>query len=153
MACIPSGLTNLVDFQGHVIDNSFGSLSSSNPLIGQFFLANDTNQQWAFVTHTTTPTFLIVNGDNEAAAFLSYAGSGVPSGLRQFAQAAIQTTEPQAVAFTVTCTSANTAIITDTVFGLALTAWPVVSTSTITPVTYEAVDGRPGQTWKLESLD
>lgn len=45
MACIPSGLTNLVDFQGHVIDNSFGGLSASNPVIGQFFLANDTNQQ------------------------------------------------------------------------------------------------------------
>ncbi|KAJ7894333.1 hypothetical protein B0H14DRAFT_2559457 [Mycena olivaceomarginata] len=174
MACVPSGLTNLVDFQGHVLDNSFGGLSASNPVIGQFFSAGDANQEWAFITHTTTPalTFLIVNGDNEAAAFLSYAGSGAPAQFRLFGQAAIQTIEPLALAFTIKCTSANTAIIQDTNLGLALTAWAAVNTSTITPasielmtacinahlivhwqVTYESVDGRPGQTWKLESLD
>jgi hypothetical protein len=50
MSCItPFLFTNLVDFQGHVMDNSFGGLAASNPVIGQFFLAGDANQEvWNF---------------------------------------------------------------------------------------------------------
>jgi hypothetical protein len=44
IACIPSGFTNLVDFQGHVVDNSDAGLTASNPIIGQFFLSGDSNQ-------------------------------------------------------------------------------------------------------------
>ena len=44
LACIPSGFTNLVDFQGHVVDNSDGFLNPSNPIIGQFFAPGDSNQ-------------------------------------------------------------------------------------------------------------
>jgi hypothetical protein len=39
MACIPTGLTNLVDFQGHVLDDSFFGTVANNPVIGQFWAA------------------------------------------------------------------------------------------------------------------
>lgn len=36
MACVPSGLVNIVDFQGNVLDNSFANAlppSANNPVI------------------------------------------------------------------------------------------------------------------------
>jgi hypothetical protein len=37
MACIPTRLTNLVDFQGHVLDDSFFGTVANNLVIGQFW--------------------------------------------------------------------------------------------------------------------
>ncbi|KAJ7208217.1 hypothetical protein GGX14DRAFT_633748 [Mycena pura] len=132
LACIPSGFTNLVDFQGHVVDNSDGFLTPSNPIIGQFFAPGDPNQIWHFVQSSSVPTFKLVSGDS-TSAWLSYAASQGPGGLRRFTQAGIQTSASLALDFRVTCTGPHTAIIQDAVSLLALTAWAQVPQFTVTP--------------------
>ncbi|KAJ6561979.1 hypothetical protein B0H19DRAFT_1259606 [Mycena capillaripes] len=135
MACVPSRVTNLVD------------QSSSRPDLKccPYFQPRG----WLLLTRTPT-TYSIISGANDLSTLLTYAGAGVPSQLRQFPQTAAQSAVW--LVCNVTC-NGNAAVIRDTVFGLALTAWPVGNTSTVTPVTYETFDGRPEQTWKLERLD
>ncbi|KAJ7917046.1 hypothetical protein B0H13DRAFT_1870734 [Mycena leptocephala] len=116
VACIPTGLTNLVDFQGHVLEDSFFGTVANNPVIGQFWAAG-LNQEWVFVAQPSTPgTYTIVNGIDDEQLSLSFAGSGVPAELRQFPQAAAAIQTAQALAFTI----ANTAVIQDAVYGFAL---------------------------------
>ncbi|KAJ6449885.1 hypothetical protein C8R45DRAFT_1128600 [Mycena sanguinolenta] len=148
---VKKGFTNLVDFQGHVLDNSFGTLTPSNPVIGQVATLGDINQLWLF--RPTGSAFVLANGDDDVAAFLSYAEIASFPEVPRFGAAAIQTTQAQALTFVVKCLSSNTGIILDSVSQLALTSWAAVETTTISPITYDVSDGRDEQIWTFELLD
>ncbi|KAF7353283.1 hypothetical protein MSAN_01516200 [Mycena sanguinolenta] len=122
----------VTDFQGHVLDDSFGISTNGNPVIGFSRNNPDTaNQQWSLVVTSNPTQFNIQN--RETNTFLSY--SGAPSGSMTFAQAAIEST-PRSFKVVQSSGAIGQFNILDVSTGLALTAWNVSTRrgSTITPV-------------------
>ncbi|KAJ6565021.1 hypothetical protein DFH09DRAFT_475258 [Mycena vulgaris] len=161
MVCVPLQFVFLVDFQGHVLDNSRANTfppSANNVIIGQTLNSPLTaNQQWLFEPVGGTGTFAIANGALDAnTAFVSYPAASARPQLPFFAQAATQIARSEALIFKVECNSTvpNAGVIRETVSGNVLTAWHAdpAGGSTTTPVTYETFTGRPEQTWSFRSF-
>ncbi|KAJ7203548.1 hypothetical protein GGX14DRAFT_569994 [Mycena pura] len=121
-------LFSITDFQGHVLDESFGFAADLNPVVGQ----------WAFVATSTPSQFNIKNGNTQT--YLSYAGA--PAGSTEYAQAVIDGSNPMAFNLLLVNPSPETFNIVDVETGFALTAWsaPVSRGTTVTPVNFSPPD-------------
>ncbi|KAJ7237368.1 hypothetical protein C8J57DRAFT_1247149 [Mycena rebaudengoi] len=141
MSCVSSSVM-LIDFQGHILDLA-GSVIIS-------FTRNTpaTANQAAFLS-IVPGTFSVVSPVNATSGdikFISYDTSN-PSPL--FMQAIGSTTSQ--ITFDVNCLSSTTGThvfdgdpnLTDSVTGLAHTAWPAENGSVPSPVTYENIDRTP----------
>ncbi|KAJ7917985.1 hypothetical protein B0H13DRAFT_1869768 [Mycena leptocephala] len=159
MACVPSGLVNIVDFQGNVLDNSFANAlppSANNPvIISNLNPVASLNQEWLFnpVGGVGNGTFAIANGVSSGVALLSFCGATTPSQLKRFSQLVTQLTPSQAVVFRIECstTVANAAHPGCGIFGHALTSWATVNNG-FAPLTYEVFARIPEQTWTIKKV-
>ncbi|KAJ7342811.1 hypothetical protein DFH08DRAFT_1011201 [Mycena albidolilacea] len=125
----------LVDFQGHVLDLA----NNVNPIISQ--TRNPTltaNQQWSLATINGGHAVLASGMSGpQGAVVLSWDTSASTSPLFMQALGAPTTS----IAFELHCVNSTSASFIDAATGLALTAWPMESGSTITPVTFESFTG------------
>ncbi|KAJ7905143.1 hypothetical protein B0H13DRAFT_1881286 [Mycena leptocephala] len=142
-------LFSVTDFQGHVLDESFGFTADLNPVAGQVkAVPVSPVQQWSFVAASTIGQFIIQNGHSNT--FLSYAGA--PSGSQIYAQAVIDGSNPCTFELVLAIPSPEQFNIIAVDSGLALTAWSPSSSrgTTVTPVTYEPLQlGAVEQLWSL----
>ncbi|KAJ6511422.1 hypothetical protein C8R47DRAFT_734238 [Mycena vitilis] len=126
-------LFSVTDFQGHVLDESFGIPTDLNPVVGQVrAVPTSPIQQWSFLATETTAEFLMQNGNTQT--FLSYAGA--PFGSQTYAQAVIDGANGRAFNLLLVSPSPEKLNIVDASTGLALTAWSAPSSrgTTVTPV-------------------
>ncbi|KAJ6504647.1 hypothetical protein C8R47DRAFT_153584 [Mycena vitilis] len=147
MACAIFTAFLLVDFQGHVLDLA----NSANPVISQ--TRNPTltaNQQWSLAP-VNGGHFVLASGLSgpQGAVVVSWDTGASASPLFMQALGAPSTS----IAFELDCVNATSASFIDGASGLVLTAWPMGSGSTITPVTFESFTGRAEQVWTLGTLD
>ncbi|KAJ7901606.1 hypothetical protein B0H13DRAFT_2027700 [Mycena leptocephala] len=189
--CAFSGAFTLVDFQGHVLDLA----NNVNPVISQTRNPTPTaNQQVRPVE--SQPHVVGLNGISPVVARGRQRGHSVlasglsgPQGEVVLSWATSASTSPlfmqafaapgTSIAFDLHCVNSTSASFVDSATGqVALTAWPMESGSTITPVrsvrvddapsgsgmrlthrwrrlkvTFESFTGRAEQVWTLEQLD
>ncbi|KAJ6465265.1 hypothetical protein C8R45DRAFT_1079843 [Mycena sanguinolenta] len=86
-------LFSITDFQGHVLDESFGAAIDLNPVVGQVkAVPTSAIQLWSFVATGTPSQFNIQNANTQT--YLSYAGA--PTGSTEYAQTVIDGSNPMA---------------------------------------------------------